>query len=139
MEKEFIPYDRALKMKELGFNEECFGFYNPTVTKKVIMNNDSYGGYGLSHEHIILAPTFSQAFRWFREKYDIISVIYRVGDDYVFGFDTTGAFNNNPTYEEAELKIIEGEERDEGEEVNEEIEWGTEILTKTKFIEDLEE
>jgi len=41
--------------------------------------------------------------------------------------------------EEAELKIIEGEERGEGEEVDDEIEWGTEILTKTKFIEDLEE
>jgi hypothetical protein len=41
--------------------------------------------------------------------------------------------------EEAELRIIEGEERGEGEEVDEEIEWGTEILTKTKFIEDLEE
>ena len=41
--------------------------------------------------------------------------------------------------EEAELKIIEGEERDEGEEVYEDIEWETEIITQTKFIEDLEE
>ena len=36
---------------------------------------------------------------------------------------------------EAELQIIEGEQRGEGEEINEHIEWGTEILTKTKFIE----
>jgi len=41
--------------------------------------------------------------------------------------------------EEAELKIIEGEERGEGDEVDEIIEWGTEILTKTKFIEELED
>ena len=41
--------------------------------------------------------------------------------------------------EEAELKIIEGEERGEGEEVDEDIEWETEILTQTKFIEDLED
>ena len=41
--------------------------------------------------------------------------------------------------EEAELKIIEGEERGEGDEVDEVIEWGTEILTKTKFIEELED
>jgi hypothetical protein len=40
--------------------------------------------------------------------------------------------------EEAELKIIEGEQRGEGEEINEHIEWGTEILTKTKFIEEIE-
>ena len=36
---------------------------------------------------------------------------------------------------EAKLQIIEGEQRGEGEEINEHIEWGTEILTKTKFIE----
>ena len=41
--------------------------------------------------------------------------------------------------EEAELKIIKGEERGEGDEVDEVIEWGTEILTKTKFIENLKE
>lgn len=41
--------------------------------------------------------------------------------------------------EEAEEMIIFGEERGEGEEVNDDIEWGTEILTKTKLIEDLEE
>jgi hypothetical protein len=41
--------------------------------------------------------------------------------------------------EEAELKIIEGEERGEGDVVDEVIEWGTEILTKTKFIEELED
>lgn len=28
MEKEFIPYELAFKLKELGFDEECFGFYN---------------------------------------------------------------------------------------------------------------
>ena len=61
MEKEFVPYKLAVKLKSLGFDEECFGFYNPTVTEKVIMNNDSYGGYGLSYEHIVVAPTFSQA------------------------------------------------------------------------------
>ena len=41
--------------------------------------------------------------------------------------------------EEAELQIIKGEQRGEGEEINEHIEWGTEILTKTKFIEEIED
>ena len=26
--KDFVPYDKALKMKELGFDEPCFGFYD---------------------------------------------------------------------------------------------------------------
>lgn len=40
--------------------------------------------------------------------------------------------------EEAKLKI-QGDMDGEGEEVEENIEWETEIITKTKFIEDLEE
>lgn len=27
MERNFIPYEIALDMKELGFNEPCFGMY----------------------------------------------------------------------------------------------------------------
>ena len=40
---------------------------------------------------------------------------------------------------EAELQIIEGEQHGEGEEINDKIDWGTEILTKTKFIEEIED
>ena len=28
MEKEFVPYKQALKLKKLGFNEPCFGKYD---------------------------------------------------------------------------------------------------------------
>jgi hypothetical protein len=40
--------------------------------------------------------------------------------------------------EEAEMLIIEGNERSEGEEVKDKIKWGSEILTKTEFIEELD-
>ena len=111
MEKEFVPYVLAVKLKSLGFDEECFGFYNPTVTEKVIMNNDSYGGYGLSYEHIVGAPTFSQAFRWFREKYNIHSSPKKYDETkwwVEWGTWTSPVFE---TFEEAELswlnKLIE--------------------------------
>jgi hypothetical protein len=29
MNKEFIPYEQALELKELGFDEHCFCFFNP--------------------------------------------------------------------------------------------------------------
>lgn len=64
-EKEFIPYEQALALKELGFNEPCFGYYN--MKKKFNMGN-----YTTKHwKSTCLAPTFSQAFRWFREKHNI--------------------------------------------------------------------
>ena len=67
MKKEFAPYDRALKIKALGFDEPCFAWYV----------SESYGleyGKVVKSDLIkdgIVAPTFSQAFRWFREEYSL--------------------------------------------------------------------
>jgi len=82
MEKEFVPYDLALRLKALGFNEPCFGFYKEFVGKWLIMmptqltqheqnNLISY----IEDGWLVSAPTFSQAFRWFREKYNLKSYI----------------------------------------------------------------
>jgi hypothetical protein len=65
MDKEFVPYQPSLDLKELGFNEDCFGWYNWTG-KDLSLTNNSYVDINPTP-----APTFSQAFRWFREKYDL--------------------------------------------------------------------
>jgi hypothetical protein len=74
MEKEFIPYELALRMKQLGFDEPCFGWYEhngnfyycyqegivpPSPSKKLIKGSCT-------------TPLYQQAFRWFREKYGLI-------------------------------------------------------------------
>lgn len=77
MKKEFILYEQALALKELGFDEPCFGFYNIkgnfikdfNITRDIIENLEIKSI--TFHRKICLAPTFSQAFRWFREKYHI--------------------------------------------------------------------
>jgi hypothetical protein len=104
MEKEFVPYELALRMKQLGFNEPCFGMYqknkklwycskNNWITnfeanpdpktldlhikeypKNVSLINGTYFLHSCSN---FTAPTFSQAFRWFREKYDLWSCIQK--------------------------------------------------------------
>lgn len=43
------------------------------------------------------------------------------------------------TKEEAQKKIVEGSERGEGEEVDDEIDWSTEIVSKLKFIETIDQ
>ena len=73
MEKEFIPYEQALALKELGFDEPCFGYY--------LCKNSAFGvELELTTDWIDLlpydsssckAPLYQQAFRWFREKYDL--------------------------------------------------------------------
>ena len=71
MEKEFIPYEIALKLKELGFDEHCFGyFYTEDKFFETKIKNSE-----LEEECSISAPTFSQALRWFREKHGLICII----------------------------------------------------------------
>jgi predicted GNAT superfamily acetyltransferase len=69
MEKEFIPYVHALALKELGFREHCAAFYS--TEEELCFKWESNGNMSLHLLRLIQAPTFSQAFRWFREKYGI--------------------------------------------------------------------
>ncbi len=64
MNKEFLPYELALELKELGFQEECVGLYD---VQKRLFNRGTYKF--VEKETNVLAPLYQQAFRWFREKY----------------------------------------------------------------------
>jgi hypothetical protein len=72
MEKEFIPYEQALALKELGFDEPCIGRYGPLKVLVTISRPNSNSYYKDSVPSFLAAPTFSQAFRWFREKYGFV-------------------------------------------------------------------
>jgi hypothetical protein len=72
MELEFIPYAEALVLKELGFDEPCIRGWDKN--NKIWYHPDS--------DIILDNPTFSQAFRWFREKYSLyINLIYDWNDE----------------------------------------------------------
>jgi hypothetical protein len=71
MEKEFVPYGLALRMKVIGFDEPCFALYKNSKFRFEIKDCNSIVDFYNRDGKIVsyLAPTFSQAFRWFREKY----------------------------------------------------------------------
>jgi hypothetical protein len=82
MEKEFVPYELALKMKEFGFDEECFGSYYLYKDENHQEGKFDYRGklniefsIYTNNKYYILAPTWQSAFRWFREKYGLYSWI----------------------------------------------------------------
>jgi hypothetical protein len=113
MEKEFVPYEQALALKELGFDEPCFGWYNWTG-KDLSLTNNSYVDINPTP-----APTFSQAFRWFREKYGLFvspNVISYEDGPYLWFFEINstvlpfgtdlGETDDYKTYEEAELECL---------------------------------
>ena len=79
MEKEFVPYELALKLKELGFDECCFKAYRqshftlttgeedetPFRLYDLLTSNSFYNGW---REGECTAPLWQQTFDWFREK-----------------------------------------------------------------------
>lgn len=90
MEREFVPFEIAKKLRALGFDESCCAFYEEerVVTKpEMVDDKDQYrlSGWRTCKNsevptHYFAAATFSQAFGWFREKYQLegeISKRYR--------------------------------------------------------------
>ena len=72
MQKEFIPYELALELKELGFNEPCVKAY--TEEYKTLINVSNHTNTSIKNTlptKPFTAPLYQQAFRWFREKYNI--------------------------------------------------------------------
>jgi len=114
MEKEFVPYEQALALKELGFDEPCYDAYTHDGGGESTVPPEKYN----YRTDVIAAPLYQQAFRWFREKYHIIGEVKYKG-----GLTTKTAWYNyviysqidweddNPnkqwkTYEEAELECL---------------------------------
>ncbi|NBX27693.1 MAG: hypothetical protein EBR55_05510 [Chitinophagia bacterium] len=107
MNKEFIPYEQALELNELGFDDECFGvYYNPTQELFIGKTINPF-----TKEIRTFAPLYHQAFRWFREKYELSSWIYNSHlDKYFYTILMNGRFikvnEQSTTHEEAELECL---------------------------------
>ena len=115
MEREFAPYTEALELKELGFDEPCFGLYYGTSIKEepefLLEFRSSQYYVAKGYVDGILAPTYSQAFRFFREKYGYCSYIKEaIVDDYRFYIEKFDEkyYNSSifKSYEEAELECL---------------------------------
>ena len=76
MNKEFVPYELALKLKQLGFDEPCFGYYNElgNFTLEIDKVNSSCNKLGM-HGKYCTAPLKQQCLRWFRDKYNLNGIL----------------------------------------------------------------
>jgi hypothetical protein len=136
--KDFIAYELALELKQLGFNEPCFAFYQTEYNEDspiMVDDDDQYRISGFRTcknseipNHYTASPTYSQAFRWFREKYGLYYTMYIIRpfknpeEEYpeevwiaqvcqsdikeFINTDNGLAINHFYTYEEAELTAI---------------------------------
>lgn len=102
-EKDFIPYDLALRLKSLGFEERCFSYYYTDGRLKI--PHFVYERNSKLRKGWCLAPTFPQAFRWIREKYDLHLLPIRSVNKW---YTTFGSWiSSSETYEEAEIACLE--------------------------------
>jgi len=130
IEREFVPYQQSVDMKELGFDEPCFGFYNykGEIRRYTNFDGELNDFQTLKNSEITLGelsfctlPTYSQAFRWFRENYKLHQNIEQhCGEKFYFNikdmvhprrWDEYSAkiletFNESDSQEKAELECL---------------------------------
>jgi hypothetical protein len=118
-DKDFVPYEMALELKQIGFNERCYKYvftwgeddnahdeheFLPSQCER--FNDNSF---------CISQPTYSQAFRWFREEYDLVAIVSQFGHGIEDKFGNISDFQRFYTYDENEvacmkklIKIVKG-------------------------------
>jgi hypothetical protein len=128
LQKDFLNYELALKMKQLGFDEPCM-YYVDEQNNSFIYNFQTHPDEFIEWcgVKVISTPTYSQSFKFFREKYNLQSEIEFRHCEYSFkiNFQKLADGENPPvmvwhlidswlglnmnlfkTYEEAELECL---------------------------------
>ena len=77
MIKDFIPYEQALELKELGFKEPCFEYWK--MKNWIIHEKTRTDGYTHA-DQVCGSVLYQQAFRWFREKHNLYHFISSESD-----------------------------------------------------------
>lgn len=76
MEEELTLYEEALALKELGFNESTFGYWLSNKTRHIGTESSVAMLAAFSNLTYFKAPTYSQAFKWLRNKYELFGYVY---------------------------------------------------------------
>jgi hypothetical protein len=119
MKNEVVPYEESLALAQIGFVQSCWHAYHdltfPSKEDKhkleIVHNLTSYtDSYAHQYVNPVLAPTFSQAFRWFREQHGLCLVIKPIDDKKLeLGYNLLKnglIMNAHLTYEGAELACL---------------------------------
>lgn len=113
MKNQFIPYEQALELKALGFDERCIASYQLYRENQWVFNIIEQNGLNwtaIKNSSLVVsctAPLYQQAFRWFREKYlDILVKDYGLIPHFTIIQNMFLCSDKIWTYEEAELACL---------------------------------
>lgn len=137
--REFLPYKESLSLKELGYIDiwrHNYWLLSPLTKMKpiqtqldydILYGDKYYNSYSerFPKDILIPSPTFSQAFKWFRETHDLDCSIqkekikienkwvktkyysYSIEDNNDLPLSLGFELKDNSTYEEAELSCLQ--------------------------------
>lgn len=118
MKEQFIPYEQALVLKELGFDKGCLAYYLTHGNNK-LMPMSSSGLEFILHDSTkayCSAPLWQQAFDWFLQKHQLFGALYPAdSSDFVYcieshkndGRDHRVAQSGNFPYTQARQALLE--------------------------------
>lgn len=112
MNNNFLPYQESSDIEDIGFNEECFGYY--------VNKDESFHYYPKPYKErnkfVVGAPLYQQAFKFFRDEYNLHPEIvpaagpagrYNIAlHDWLYEDDGKGPRLLEFSYEGAELYCI---------------------------------
>jgi hypothetical protein len=81
LKNEFVPYEQALALKELGFAQPCLGGYirfQGSGTFELAFYKYRNVDFNTTSNIYVSAPLYQQCWRWFREKYGLYFNIHRL-------------------------------------------------------------
>lgn len=116
MEKYFLPYRLALKLRELGFEQDCLAWFysDNSGMGKLHLEPSKFGT-----KYHLNAPLYQQVFEWFNSTYKLSSHADlkskdHIGDNYYFEIKNvaSGSFekvtvDNFKTIDEANIACVE--------------------------------
>ena len=76
MEKQFVTYEIALKLEELGYDDPCFKAYDE---KGFLQDEDVMDALKLIK---VLAPLWQQAIDWLRKRHNMWIIISKKNDHF---------------------------------------------------------
>lgn len=99
MEKEFVPYELAVRLKRLGFDEPCFFAFDncstPMRCSDLRTNAQKFNGVNYNSSTYTSQPTLSQCFIWFEKNHKLYPTVVIDRTSYPkYAFEIASFFGN---------------------------------------------
>lgn len=91
MEEQFVPYELSVKLKILGFDDECFAHYENSNFKMYRIDKFGEVVQNMDGIEIVKAPLWQQAFDWFEDNHEL----YSSQDNVILDYGIADCRNND--------------------------------------------